>query len=72
MSAPETIDSSGYPLAFKTRQGTLRSPLLASDIGRDVFIAEARTLTSYQKEAVVTEGSRGSACPLTNAELAPC
>lgn len=68
MSAPETIDSSGFPLAFKTRQGTLRSPLLAEEIGRDVFIAEARTLTSYQKEAVVTEGSRGSAWRMTTDE----
>lgn len=64
----ETIDSSGYPLSFKAHQGTTRSPLLASNSGRDVFIAEARTFTSYQKEAVVTEGPNGSAWRMTTDE----
>ncbi|NKB47738.1 MAG: hypothetical protein GKS02_00085 [Alphaproteobacteria bacterium] len=68
MSTSETIDGSGYPLAFKVRQGGVRSPLLTSDFGRDVFIAEARTLSGYQKEAVVSEGSRGSAWRMTTDE----
>ena len=68
MSTPDTIDGSGYPLAFKMRQGTTRSPLLTSEAARDVFVAEARTLTGYQKEAVVTEGSGGSAWRMTTDE----
>ena len=46
MSASDTIDSSGYPLAFKTRQGTARSPLLTSDAARDVFVTDVRSLTA--------------------------
>ena len=68
MSTPETIDSSGYPLAFKMRQGSARSPLLTSETARDVFVAEARTFTSYQKEAIVTEGRSGSAWRMTTDE----
>lgn len=68
MSTPETIDSAGYPLAFKMRQGGARSPLLTAEKARDVFVAEARSLTSYQKEAVVTEGAGGSAWRMTTDE----
>jgi uncharacterized OsmC-like protein len=68
MSTADTIDSSGYPLAFKTRQGTTRSPLLTSDAARDVFVTEVRSLTGYQKEGVVTEGAGGSAWRLTTDE----
>ena len=68
MSTSETIDSSGYPLAFKTRQGTARSPLLTSEAARDVFVAEARSLSGYQKEGVVTEGTGGSAWRMTTDE----
>jgi len=68
MSTQDTIDSSGYPLAFKTRQGGARSPLLTSETGRDVFVAEVRSLTGYQKEGVVTEGAGGSAWRMTTDE----
>lgn len=68
MSTQDTIDSSGYPLAFKTRQGSARSPVLAAEAGRDVFVTEVRSLTGYQKEAVVTEGAGGSAWRLTTDE----
>ena len=68
MSKSETIDSSGYPLAFKMRQGSARSPLLTSETGRDVFVAEARTFASYQKEAIVSEGRSGSAWRMTTDE----
>jgi uncharacterized OsmC-like protein len=68
MSTADTIDSSGFPLAFKTRQGTARSPLLTSESGRDVFVTEVRSLTGYQKEAVVTEGAGGSAWRMTTDE----
>ncbi len=68
MSTQDTIDSSGYPLAFKTRQGTTRSPILTSEVERDVFMTEVRSLTGYQKEAVVTEGEGGSAWRLTTDE----
>ena len=68
MTTHDTIDSSGYPLAFKTRQGGARSPVLTSAAGRDVFVAEVRSLTGYQKEAVVTEGAGGSAWRMTTDE----
>jgi len=68
MSTQDTIDSSGYPLAFKTRQGSARSPLLTSETARDVFVAEVRSLTGYQKEGVVTEGAGGSAWRMTTDE----
>jgi hypothetical protein len=68
MSTQDTIDSSGYPLAFKTRQGSVRSPILAAETGRDVFVTEVRSLTGYQKEAVVTEGAGGSAWRMTTDE----
>lgn len=68
MSTQDTIDSSGYPLAFKTRQGSTRSPILTSEAGRDVFVTEVRSLTGYQKEGVVTEGAGGSAWRMTTDE----
>ncbi len=68
MSTSDTIESSGYPLAFKTRQGTARSPLLTSNAARDVFVTDVRSLTGYQKEGVVTEGAGGSAWRLTTDE----
>lgn len=68
MATQDTIDSSGYPLAFKTRQGSTRSPILTSEAGRDVFVTEVRSLTGYQKEGVVTEGAGGSAWRMTTDE----
>jgi hypothetical protein len=60
VALPETIDSSGYPLGFKTRQGSARPGVITSETGLDVFTVEARQLPGHQKEAVVTEGTAGS------------
>src|SRR6266545_3980612 len=63
----DTLDSQGDPLAFKLRQGTRRSPLIAAT-GRDVIKVEARQMGGHQKEAVVTAGAKGSAWRLTSDE----
>jgi uncharacterized OsmC-like protein len=63
----DTLDAHGDPLAFKLRQGTRRSPLIAAS-GRDVIKVEARQMAGHQKEAVVTEGADGSAWRLTSDE----
>ena len=77
----ETIASSGFPLGFRTRAGTQRPGVVLGTAGRDVFKVEARHLSgSHQKEAVVTEGSRGSSWRMVSDEgvhikgddLAPC
>ena len=69
MTKLETIDSSGFPIAFKTRQGSTRSPLLTTAAAeRDVFVTEVRSLSGYQKEAIVTEGKGGSSWRLTTDE----
>ena len=60
MAHGETIDGSGFPLAFKMRQGGDRSPLIAGASGRDVFLAEARQIGGHQKECVVHEGGNGA------------
>jgi uncharacterized OsmC-like protein len=64
----DTIEGSGYPLAFKTRQGTARPDVLGTGAARDVFVTEARALTTYQKEAIVAEGATGSSWRLTTDE----
>lgn len=64
----DSIEGSGFPLAFKVAQGTRRSPLLAGQAGADVFRVDARALGAHQKEAVVHEGSGGSAWRLTSDE----
>ena len=64
----DTIEGSGYPLAFKTRQGTARPGILGTGAARDVFVTEARALTTYQKEAIVAEGATGSSWRLTTDE----
>ncbi len=60
MATVDSIESSGFPLGFKLRQGSTRSPLVSAATGRDVFRVEARQLAGQQKEAVVTEGAAGS------------
>jgi len=60
MAATDSIESSGFPLGFKFRQGSARSPVVSGAAGRDVFKVEARQLPGHQKEAVVTEGASGS------------
>jgi uncharacterized OsmC-like protein len=63
----DTIDRNGDPLAFKVKQGTTISPALSAG-GSDVFRVEARQMAGHQKEAVVTEGTGGSAWRLTSDE----
>jgi uncharacterized OsmC-like protein len=62
----DTTDMHGDPLAFCVRQGRRRSPPL--DGGRDVIKVEARQLAGHQKEAVVAEGTEGSAWRLVSDE----
>jgi hypothetical protein len=64
----DSIQSSGFPLAFKVAQGARRSPVLAGRAGGDVFRVDARALGAHQKEAVVHEGDGGSAWRLTSDE----
>jgi hypothetical protein len=64
-ASTDTIDRLGDPPAFKLRQGR-RSPLFAA--GHDIIKVEARQMAGHQKEAVVTEGTEGSAWRLTSDE----
>lgn len=61
LSAPaiDTIDGSGFPLCFKTEQGSESSPVLGLRDSRDTFVVQARAMGGHQKEAVVTEGKAG-------------
>jgi uncharacterized OsmC-like protein len=60
MANTDSIDGSGFPLGFKSRQGRGRPPSVCGAAGRDVFKVEARQRVGHQKEAVVTEGASGS------------
>ena len=40
----ESIESSGYPLAFKYSQGSARPALVTQENARAVFVTEARQL----------------------------
>jgi uncharacterized OsmC-like protein len=64
----ETIEGSGFPLAFKFRQGDGRSPVLGPGAARDVFVTEARALNGYQKEGIVHEGAGGHTWRMTTDE----
>lgn len=57
MTQTESIESSGFPLAFTVRRGSVVPAVLAGQAGRDVFLAEARQLIGHQKECVVHEGA---------------
>ncbi|MSQ73316.1 MAG: hypothetical protein EXR27_18855 [Betaproteobacteria bacterium] len=61
LRSTDSIESSGYPLAFKVAQGTARTPLLGMTEAEDTLKVEVRAMGGHQKEAVVTEGSAGSA-----------
>lgn len=61
----DTIDMNGDPLAFKLKQGA-RSPLSGS--GRATIKVEARQMAGHSKEAVVTEGTEGTAWRLSSDE----
>jgi uncharacterized OsmC-like protein len=66
--AVETIESSGFPIGFKYRQGTARPDILGAGPARDVFVTEARAIGGYQKEGIVHEGETGSAWRLATDE----
>ncbi|MGE0256255.1 MAG: hypothetical protein AB7N54_12035 [Alphaproteobacteria bacterium] len=68
MADYNSIQGSGYPLAFRTRRGSARPGVLGATAARDVFVTEARVLNLYQKEAVVSEGAGGSAWRMTTDE----
>ena len=69
MPAAETIASSGFPLGFKVRSGSVRPGVVVGSSGREVFKVEARHLSgNHQKEAVVTEGDLGSSWRMVSDE----
>ena len=65
---PESIESSGFPLAFRVKAGSARSALLTQENAREVFVTEARQLARFGKEGVVHEGDTGSVWRLTTDE----
>lgn len=68
IDARDSIEDSGFPLAFKVAEGRRRSALVAGAAGSEVFRVEARALGAHQKEALVHEGEGGSAWRLTSDE----
>ena len=69
MTIAESIASSGFPLGFKTRQGSERPGIIVGREGTDVVKVEARHFPAHhQKEAVVTEGRHGSAWRMVSDE----
>lgn len=63
----ESIESSGYPLAFRVKDGT-RPTLLGNGEGQSTFTTEARLLNGHQKEAIVSEGDGGPIWRVTSDE----
>ncbi|MBM3342877.1 MAG: hypothetical protein FJY56_12310 [Betaproteobacteria bacterium] len=64
----ESIASSGYPLGFAVRKGAARAAVIGG-AGRETFKAEARHFAAHhQKEAVVSEGTEGSAWRMVSDE----
>jgi len=64
----DSIESSGFPLGFKVRQGRGRSGVIGASAARDSFRVELRAMGGHQKECVVTEGATGSAFRLVSDE----
>lgn len=56
----DSIDSSGFPLGFKVRQGSARPAVIGAAAGMETFRVELRAMGGHQKEAVLTEGASGS------------
>ena len=56
---PDTIEGSGYPLAFMVRNGVTPKVVSGKAPSRDVFRVEARTMGGHQKEVLVSEGEGG-------------
>ena len=79
LKVADSIESSGFPLAFKVAQGAARTPLLGMAAAEDVMKVELRAMGGHQKECVVTDGVSGSAwrlvsdegAALTGTDLAP-
>jgi hypothetical protein len=65
---PDSIEGSGYPLAFKVRNGITPRVVSSETPARDVFKVEARTMGGHQKEVLVTEGEGGTVWRLTSDE----
>lgn len=63
----ETIEGSGYPLAFLVKPGP-RPSLLGAGRGRVTYVTEARLLGGHQKEAIVHEAEGGMCWRLTSDE----
>jgi hypothetical protein len=64
----DSIEGSGYPLAFQAARGASVSEVLAGGTGDITLRVEARALVGHQKEAVVTEGDGGDAWRLVSDE----
>ena len=64
----DSIDSSGYPLCFKVTQGLERPGVLGVGDAATVFTTQARAMGGHQKEAVVTEGDKGSSWRMVSDE----
>ena len=65
---PDSIEGSGYPLAFKVRNGITPRVVSGETPSRDVFKVEARTMGGHQKEVLVSEGECGTVWRLTSDE----
>jgi uncharacterized OsmC-like protein len=64
----ESIEGSGFPLCFMTKDKKEPLSILGTKEARDTITVEARMLKGHQKEAVVTQGGGGSAWRLTTDE----
>ena len=56
----DSIDGSGFPLGFKVSQAEVRAGVIGLCASRDAYRVELRAMGGHQKEAVVSEGGRGS------------
>ena len=65
---PDSIEGSGYPLAFKVRNGITPRVVSGETPSRDVFRVEARTMGGHQKEVLISEGEGGTVWRLTSDE----
>ena len=68
LKVADTIESAGFPLAFKVAQGTARNPLLGLSDTQDTLKVEVRAMGGHQKECVVTDGAAGSAWRMVSDE----
>jgi hypothetical protein len=68
MAGEDSIDGSGFPLAFRVRQGARAAAVANVSPARTVYRVEARKIFGHQKELVVAEGEAGAAWRLTSDE----